>query len=63
MVMENCQRLCVNAWVLTEIYIEALLVDEELADQVWGIFDQGDISEELAEFAWLLIASRFSTQQ
>jgi len=24
----------VNAWMLTEIYIEALLVDEELADQV-----------------------------
>ncbi len=22
--------------MLTEIYIEALLVDEELADQVWG---------------------------
>jgi len=25
----------VNALMLTEIYIEALLVDEELADQVW----------------------------
>ncbi len=23
--------------MLTEIYIEALLVDEELADQVWGL--------------------------
>ena len=25
--------------MLTEIYIEALLVDEELADQVWEIHD------------------------
>ncbi len=27
--------------VLTEIYIEALLVDEELADQVWEAWDKG----------------------
>ena len=25
--------------MLTEIYIEALLVDEEAADQVWGAWD------------------------
>jgi len=28
--------------MLSEIYIEALLVDEELADQVW---DKGEISD------------------
>ena len=27
--------------MLTEIYIEALLVDEDLADQVWEAWDQG----------------------
>jgi len=29
--------------MLTEIYIEALLVDEELADQIWEAWDtRGD---------------------
>ena len=28
--------------MLTEIYIEALLVDEDLADQVWELWD-GDV--------------------
>jgi hypothetical protein len=27
--------------MLTEIYIEALLVNEELADQVWEAWDKG----------------------
>ena len=27
--------------MLTQIYIEALLVDEELADQVWEAWDKG----------------------
>ena len=34
--------------MLTEIYIEALLVDEELADQVWGLWDADVIDDELA---------------
>ncbi len=38
--------------MLTEAYIEALLVGEELADLVW---DAGLIPDELAEFAWLLV--------
>jgi len=29
--------------MLTEIYIEALLVNEELADQVWKAWDKGEI--------------------
>ena len=40
--------------MLTEIYIEALLVDEELADQVWNA---GLISDELAEMAWCILAA------
>ena len=42
--------------MLTEIYIEALLVDEELADQVWKEWDAGVIGD-LPEFlVWWYIA-------
>ena len=36
--------------MLTKMYIEALLVDEELADQVWDLWYVGLISDDLA--AW-----------
>jgi len=36
--------------MLTEIYIEALLVDEDLADQVWEAWDKGEIDDRVA---WL----------
>ena len=42
--------------MLTEIYIEALLVDEVLADQVWEAWDGGAIDNQTAFHAWLLIA-------
>ena len=42
--------------MLTEIYIEALLVDGNLADQVWELWDGGVIGDELARIAWLLLA-------
>jgi len=45
--------------MLADIYIEALLVDEELADQVWEAWYAGRISDALAYFAWLLVASRY----
>jgi len=38
--------------MLAEIYIEALLIDEELADQVW---DKGEIDDQLAWLDWWLI--------
>lgn len=38
--------------MLTETYIEALLVDEEMADQVWEAWDAGLISDELAAITW-----------
>ena len=41
--------------MLTEFYIEALLVDEELADQVW---DKGDYCDTTVAIAWLLIAKQ-----
>ncbi len=43
--------------MLTEIYIEALLVDEELADQVWEAWDKGEIDDVVAYTAWILIAA------
>jgi len=37
--------------MLTEAYIEALLVDEELADQVWEAWQCGAINDEVARIA------------
>ncbi len=41
--------------MLTEIYIDALLVDEELADQVWEAWDAGEIGGLITLRAWWLI--------
>ena len=43
--------------MLTEAYIDALLVDEELADQVWELWDAGLIDDELVTITWSLIAT------
>ena len=42
--------------MLTEIYIEALLLDEELADQVWQAWDAGEIGDLTAWSGWWFIA-------
>ncbi len=42
--------------MLTEIYIEALLVDEELADQVWEAWDAGQADDQVTCIASMLIA-------
>ena len=42
--------------MLPEIYIEALLVDEEATDQVWEAWDKGEIYDFTAYFAWMLIS-------
>ena len=42
--------------MLTRIYVEALLVDEDLADQVWEAWDAGELDDESACIAWMLIA-------
>ncbi len=42
--------------MLTRLYIEALLVDEELADQVWKTWDKGEIDDQVEWLAWWLIA-------
>ncbi len=38
--------------MLTEIYIEALLVDEDLADQVWEAWNTGETDDQTACIAW-----------
>ncbi len=36
--------------------MEALLVNEELADQVWEAWDAGEIDDRTAQVAWQIIA-------
>ncbi len=47
--------------MLAEIYIEALLVDEELADQVWEAWDADETDDQVAWLAWWLIT--YKTKQ
>ena len=44
--------------MLTEIYMEALLVDEELADQVWEACEAGEISDFWAATMWNAVADQ-----
>ncbi len=46
--------------MLTEISVEALLVDEELADQVWEVWIAEKLTDGAACIAWLLIAGLVS---
>ena len=48
--------------MLTEIYIEALLVDEGLADQVWETWDADETNDETACIAWMLIAGAIAAE-
>ncbi len=43
--------------MLTEIYIEALLVHEDLADRVWEAWDKGEIDDQIAWLLWSIVAS------
>ena len=49
--------------MLTEIYIEALLVDEELADQVWEVWRRGEVSDLAACSVWLWMAYNGDKEQ
>jgi hypothetical protein len=44
--------------MLTNLYIEALLVDEELADLVWEAWDGRVIRNDLATLAWAILAAK-----
>jgi len=43
--------------MLTRLYIEALLVDEEAADSIWGAWWEGEISDFVAAWAWWRVAN------
>ncbi len=43
--------------MLSQPYIDALLVDEEAADQVWEAWDKGEIDNGTAHLAWGIIAN------
>ena len=43
--------------MLTELYIEALLVDEELADWVWELWSAGLIPADVACLRWAAIVT------
>ena len=43
--------------MLTRIYVEALLVDADLADQVWELWYARLVSDDLAAVAWWLISA------
>ena len=47
--------------MLTEIYIEALLIDAELADQVWEAWNAGEIDDQIAWLDWRLITLNIRT--
>ena len=49
--------------MLTELYIESLLVNEELADQVWQAWDKGEIDDEAACLAWAVLTGFVFLQQ
>ena len=48
--------------MLTAIYIEALLVDKDLADQVWEAWDARILNDGAAYIAWMLIAGLLADQ-
>ena len=51
----------IKQWVmLVDIYVEALLADEVLADQVWELWNAGVITDEMAAWAWGILASSAS---
>ena len=55
--IESCCLFANAGHMLTESYVEALLVDEELADLVWYMWNAGMISSELAAWAWWLVST------
>lgn len=43
--------------MLTRLYIEALLVDEDLADAAWELWEKDVIGDQLILTAWMLIVN------
>ena len=48
----------IQQWaMLTRLYVEALLADPDLADQVWELWNAGVITDDLAAQLWVTLAS------
>ena len=41
--------------MLTRLYVEAILADADLADQVWELWNVGMIPDGLAAMTWLIL--------
>ena len=59
MIVEQFGQGGLNTLMLTEIYIEALLVDEELADAVWLLWNDHLVDDDRATFAWSILADLY----
>ena len=46
--------------MLVDLYVEALLADEELAHQAWKSSDAGEITDAETAWAWCKVASNMS---
>lgn len=42
--------------MLARLYVEALLANSELADEVWELWNAGVIADDMAAIAWILLA-------
>ena len=42
--------------MFSEIYVEAVLADKELADQVWELWHKVVITDEVVAMAWCILA-------
>ena len=43
--------------MFAEIYVEALLADEKTADMIWEHWDAGDITDQMAAYAWCVLVT------
>ena len=46
--------------MFTRLYVEAILTDSNLADEVWELWNAGLIPDELAAIAWWTIRLNWS---
>jgi hypothetical protein len=43
--------------MLVELYVDALIADEEAADAVWALWGAGVITDEIVSKFWAIIAA------
>ena len=43
--------------MLTETYIEAILTDSKLADEIWELWNAEVITDDLAAWAWCILVT------